>query len=322
MRTLRLLVASALVAFAVVAPSIARADQAEAEARVVARRLGQEAMKLYDAGKYAEALEKLDTADHLVPTPTLGLFAARCLARLGRLVEASERYLEVSRMKLDRFAPAVMRKALVDAVDEREKLLPRIPVLVVRVTGPRGEGVAVLVDDKPLLPALIGEKRPIDPGPHVIVSKRADTSVRREATLREGETTEQILEMPALPLPPLPPLARTPTLRWIGWGAIGVGAAGVSIGLVSGIIAASKAGSLLDACPSHVCPNAQALAQTSGYDTARAVSTAGFVVGAVGLAAGVPILLFTPKTELVPQERPAPVVVSVGPARASASFAF
>ena len=43
--------------------------------------------------------------------------AARSTARkLGRLVEASERYLDVSRMTLERGSQAVMRKALVDAV--------------------------------------------------------------------------------------------------------------------------------------------------------------------------------------------------------------
>ena len=36
--------------------------------------------------------------------------------RRRRLVAASERYLEVSRMQLDRNAPKVMRKAQVDAV--------------------------------------------------------------------------------------------------------------------------------------------------------------------------------------------------------------
>src|SRR3954468_13501151 len=69
-----------------------------AAARSTARKLGQEAVKLFENSEWAAALEKFNTADSLVPTPTLGLYAARCLVKLDRLVEASERYLEVTRM--------------------------------------------------------------------------------------------------------------------------------------------------------------------------------------------------------------------------------
>src|SRR6202012_508338 len=139
----------------------APADTVDAAARSPARKLGGEAGKLFEAGDYAGALDKFNPADSLVPAPTLGLYAARCLVKLGRLVEASERYLEVTRMQLDRTAIPVMRKAQVDAVAERERLQPTIPTLEVRVEGPRGDGVEVAVDGKVLLPGLLGEKRAV-----------------------------------------------------------------------------------------------------------------------------------------------------------------
>jgi hypothetical protein len=141
---MRPLLASALLIAVVLAAPSARAQGANGQSAIVratARKLGGEAVKLYDAGDYAGALEKFNTADSLVPAPTLGLYAARCLVKLGRTVEASERYLEVTRMELDRAALPVMRKAQADAVTEREKLLPSIPTLEVRLTGPLGAGV-------------------------------------------------------------------------------------------------------------------------------------------------------------------------------------
>src|SRR4051812_30455373 len=98
---------AALAAAITVAPG-ARAENVDAAARSTARKLGQEAVKLYEAGDYARALEKFNTADSLVPAPTLGLYAARCLTKLGKVVEASERYLEVTRMQLDRGSAPVM----------------------------------------------------------------------------------------------------------------------------------------------------------------------------------------------------------------------
>src|SRR5690242_19879515 len=140
--------AAALAAWILAAPAAAAPPESAdtAAARSTARKLGQEAVKLFEDGQWAAALEKFNTADSLVPTPTLGLYAARCLVKLDRLVEASERYLDVTRMQLDRNAAAIMRKAQADAVAEREKLLTRIPTLEIRLEGPAGDGVKVTLD--------------------------------------------------------------------------------------------------------------------------------------------------------------------------------
>ena len=282
----------------------ARADSVDAAARSTARVVGQEAAKLYEAGDYAAALEKFNTADALLPSPTLGLYAARCLVKLGRLVEASERYLEVSRMQLERNAPKVMRKAQVEAVGERETLLPTIPTLEIQLEGKVGDGVAVSVDGKPLLPGLLGEKRPVNPGKYKVEAKRADATVAEEITVTPSQTARLVLKLPPLPDAPQP---RMPALRKAGWAAIGVAGGGVIAGGVAGLVALSKGNTLLTKCANHVCTNAADYALTSSYDAARVASTAGFVVGAVALAAGVPMLVLAPKVEYAyPDGRPAP----------------
>ncbi len=296
----RLLAACALLAASLVAAP-ALADAVDFETKSAARKLGTEGQKLFDAGDYAAALEKFNLADSLVPAPTLGLRAARCLAKLGRVVEASERYLDVTRMQLDRFAPPVMRKAQADALAEREKLLPVIPSLTVTLEGPTGAGVAVLVDDKPMPAALIGQKRPADPGAHRVEAKRADTSIFREVVLQPSEAGQVLLKLPPLPPPPAKPGAADKfPFRTIGWIGVGIGAAGLGFGGVSGVLALTNQQSLLKACGTdRRCPPS-AWAQSDTYDLLRSFTTIGIIAGAAGFAIGVPMLLAAPKPPAEP----------------------
>jgi hypothetical protein len=276
----------------------ARADTVDPEARSTARKLGQEGLQLFDAGNFKGALEKLSTANQLVPTPTLGLYAARCLVRLGRLVEASERYLDVSRMQLERGAPPVMRKAIADAVEEREKLLRRIPTLEVTIDGPEGEGITIVVDGRPFLPGLLGEKRPVDPGRHAGMVKRRDAVITQAVDVSEGAAAQLVLRLPPLPPPPPPPPETQSPLRLAGWIGVGVGGAGVIIGAISGGISVSDAQTLSSSknCSNFMCSGAEA-GTISTYHTVTKLTTAGLVVGGVGLAFGIPVLLLTPKRE-------------------------
>jgi hypothetical protein len=280
-------------ASSVLAPAAARADAPDAVTRGTARKLGAEGLTLYDKGRYAEALEKFRLANQLVPAPTLGVRVARCLEKLGRLVEASEVYLDVTRQEVERGAPYVHRRAQADALAEREKLLPRIPSLEVELTGPT-QGAVVRVDEDEMPAAMIGQRRPIDPGAHVVVVARGDRTISRDVTIAEREAARVSIELP--PLPPAPARASRGggTQRVLGWVSIGVGAAGVVAGAATGIAGIAQESSLLERCgDARACPASEADA-VSTYDTTRVVSTVGFVVGAVGLAVGVPLLLTAP----------------------------
>jgi hypothetical protein len=289
-------VVAAFVLFGAVLVPLRAASGEHEFSQAAARRIGQEAEKLYEAGDYAAALEKFNAAYAVLPTATFGLYAARCLVKVDRLVEASERYLEVTRLELARNAPKAMLKAQVDAAAEREKLLPTIPSLEILLEGARGGGVDVTVDAKPLLPGLLGDKRRVNPGRHRIEAKRGDATVRKEITLAAGESARVVLELPALSAPPTP---RVPLMRKVGWGAIGVAGAGVVVGGIAGAVAFAKEQSLLKTCPNYLCQSSADLARAGSYDAARAASTVGFVVGGAALAAGVTLLLVSPKVEYI-----------------------
>ena len=273
----------------------ARAAGEDPQARITARKLGAEAVKLYDTGYYAAALEKFDAASSLVPAPTLHLYSARCLVKLGRVVEASERYLAATRMTLEKSAPAVMLRAQVDAAVEREKLLPTIPQVKIEVSGPTGAGVKVLLDGRELPRAMLGEKVPVDPGKHVLRAERADTTVEREISLAPKESTQILLALPPLPPPPAPPEPITPLPRIAGWVGIGVGAAGLAAFAANGGVALALGDSLTGdpLCADNLCDPSLS-GKVADYGAARVATTVGLVVGLAGLGAGLPLVLLNP----------------------------
>lgn len=288
-------IALALVAaLSLAAPAPARADVADLATRAMARKLGTEAMALYDQGDYAGALEKFTLANKLVPAPTLALRAARCLVRLGRLVEASEKYLEITRAEIDPKALAVQRKAIAEAIAEREKVLPMIPTLVVAVQGPRGDALTVAVDGAPLAIGLLGEKRPIDPGAHRVEVKRGDEPpIVRQVNVEAGEASRIDVALPPLPPPPKapPPVEVDPTTKVIGRVGFAVAGAGVVVGVSHGIAALVQQSSLEGRCgAARVCPH-DAAGSVGFYDATRVATTVGLVTAGIGVALSVPYFL-------------------------------
>jgi hypothetical protein len=297
--------------------SAGSAPDVDPETKSAARTLGAEGQRLFEAGDYAGALVKFDRANTLVPAPTLGLRAARCLAKLGRLVEASERYLAVSRAQIDSRAPAVMLRAQEEARAERDALLPQIPTLTINVDGPTGDELTVLVDGKPIPVALLGEQRPTDPGAHKVEVKRPDTRTSGEVNLKPGDTAHLRLTLPKLPPAPSapPPVLRSagsphppprlaltevpsvPPYRGGGIVAVAFGGVGVALGVTAGALALNEAASLKGRCDGSTSCGPESGVKQSDldlYNGERTGAVVGLAVGVVGLAVGVPLLLFRP----------------------------
>src|SRR5688572_10915705 len=113
--------------------------------RAAARELGYEGVELFQKGDFAAASERLERAYQVLRVPTIGLWSARALAKLGKLVEASERYLEIGRLELGGEV-AVQEQAQRDAARERDDLSKRIPSLIVRLRDADGASAKVTID--------------------------------------------------------------------------------------------------------------------------------------------------------------------------------
>lgn len=257
----------------------------------VVRRLGREGLDLLRQKNFAEAFDRFDRADKLIPTPTLGLRAALCLIELERWVEASERLLEVIRTDLTASSPRVHRKAVEDARKERDKLLPTIPNITIITKGPHGKGIAILLDKNPMPVELLGEQQPIDPGKHEVRVRRGSNTVTEMADLAPGDDVRIVVRLPPLDPDELPPKVDKPNpyQTWVHV-AFGVGGGGLLAGLINGGIALNQRSKLLDVCPNRDCPPDQH-DLAGAFDATRVATTLGFIMAGAGAAAGTTLLL-------------------------------
>ena len=284
-----------------------------------ARQLGFDGIKDYQAGAFADASDKLERAYALVKAPTIGLWSARALAKLGRLVAAEERYLETTRLPLPTTNRDNHQKAQEDAVQEREALLTRIPSLRVDVSGAPAAEVELSMDGVAVDSSLIGAARPVDPGKHHLVAKwkgqeqakdlELAESANQSAALafepeptppRETEPIPAPISFPYRPVPPPPSEDRVErrgsnTLAYV---AFGVGGVGLVAGTITGVMAMGKKNDLEDSkyCRDGKC-GPEAHADVDSLNRLRTFSTIGFVVGAVGVSAGVTLFLTNTKKE-------------------------
>lgn len=298
-------------------PSVARAQAVSDGDKAAARQLAIDGLSALEKKDFAAAADLLARADKLFHAPTVTLGLARAQVGLGKLLAAQELYHRLAHDPL----PPNPSEAFIRATDsgrsELSALTPRIPALVIQVRG--GEAARVLLDGVEISSAVLGIKRPVDPGRHVVrVSGRSGAPAEATVTLVEGKVETVTLELslgssgaPEVPEASAPraaagqaPVAESnggsggSVLKPIGFAAIGVGAAGLVAGAVTAGLTASKRSSLLQQCPSGHCSPSQAPALQSDVDsmhTLSTVSTAGFIAGGVLAAAGVVLVVAAPK---------------------------
>jgi hypothetical protein len=80
---------------------------------------------------------------------------------------------------------------------------------------------------------------------------------------------------------------------WLVSGIVGVsvGALGLATGIVAGVVALDQQAALEASCPTRICDPADQRLVDNG-DTAALISTIGFVVGGVSVAAGISLLVY------------------------------
>jgi hypothetical protein len=312
-------------------------------ALATARAVTVEGLKAYDDGRYAEAERKLGVAYGVVKLPTIGRARARALVELGRWVEAAELYLEVARLPVTSGDPSAQLRAQQEATAERSALVPRIPKLVVSIEGVEARAVTASVDGTSVHSSLLSEGFLVDPGTRRVSVVLGEQQQSREFVAREGQT--ETLRMRFGPAAAAPgaaqptsspdeassasrePLAaahadvseRGTHQRTVAWLGLGLGAAGVATGVVTASMALSKQAELEDeGCREGHCYNDQQR-DVDAYQAFRSVSTAGFVIGGLGLVGGAVLLITSPRKRSVAGPGVVPWV-SVGSAGVAGRF--
>jgi hypothetical protein len=292
-------------------PIAARAQAVDDATRQAARNLGMSGVEAYQAQDYATASAKLEKAYRALKVPSLGLWSARALVKVDKLIEAGERYQEVQRLDSTGGDRAVQEQARADAAKELEQLSPQIPNLVIAVVGADAERTRITIDGVALNTALVGEKRPVNPGQHRIEASSGAEAVSGAIQLSLGQTKTFTIRFGAAPAggdPPPAPAgtetahASTPASvtgsghsgrSTLGFVTIAVGGAGLVLGSVTGALAMVKKSEIDDnpRCKSNQCAPSE-LSLVKSYSSLTTISSIGFIAGAVVLTGGV-VLVWT-----------------------------
>jgi hypothetical protein len=193
------------------------------------------------------------------------------------------------------WAPRVHREARDQAVEALARLLEETPKLTVVLAG-SGDGRAEVRVDGKLLEASIGQATPLDPGLHAIVVKVSGRTVERSVTLERGRSERVSIDLSEQRVAPQSSEAARSSdgaRRTLGFTLVGVGGAGLVVGLVgTGLLVRDR--SELDAlCPDGVCyrDEATAVEVATRYNRERYVSSVGLIAGGVLGAAGAALLI-------------------------------
>ena len=258
--------------------------------RAEARRLGEEALALYEKGEWAAAYDGFARADAIMHAPTLGLLMARCQRKLDKLGRARELYEEVAAADIAEGAPEQFATAKADAQRELAELVARIPSLSLYLRD-APPGARVLLDGTELDASKLGSPMAADPGDHEIrVEAPGRAAVVRHLLLHEG--TNESLELAVGAAEPGSDDVSGGSLAPAAV-AFALGAAGRGMGAITGGLALAKANDIESRCVDGHCP----AADEAAADDARllgTLSTAGFVIGGVGVATGVVLAIVQP----------------------------
>jgi hypothetical protein len=338
-----MLVLAVALTFATSSPAHAEAPDDAAEA--TARALGDDGLHRFQAGKWQQAYDLFQQADHTFHAPTLVLYMAHCQARLGNVNAARRFYSEVVREQLASDAPPQFFAARSVANQELKWLTARVGTLKISVTGAPAGGARVLVD-RVEVPSADRGGFVVEPGDHVVeVSAPGGSTIRRTLTVGAGRTAE--VEVP------LTPSARrqddagsaggraaSPDGRSGSTGgprdhgsspgflvpagiSLGVGAAALVAGTITGVISLRAASDVRSQCLStgH-CP-ASDQAYAASTERMGNVSTGAFIAGGAALVTGIVFsVVHVRDRKAHPPPEAGELHVDVGPGYAAVKGAF
>jgi hypothetical protein len=290
----------ALLAAILLAPAAARAQTPNASERETARSLMNEGRDKRDHNDLRSALASFKAADAIMHVPTTGFEVARTQVALGLLVEARDTLHQVLRWSPRPGDPKPFADARASAQTLDDDLAGRIPSLHVSLSN-RPEDPHLTVDGVEIPAEAASAPIRLDPGHHVITAGAKGTA-RAEVDLAERDTKTVSLALPAEPAESkAAPAANADsesathesshTAGTIALASFGVGAVGLAVGAVTGIMSIQKTNQLKSACAGNTCPSSSAGDLDAAHSTAT-ISTAAFIVAGAGVAVGVGALLF------------------------------
>lgn len=284
---------------------------------VAAEALFKQGRTASETGDYKTACAKFYESNRLDPAIGTVFNIADCEEKQGHIATAYTKFQEV----LQQLTPPDDRIPI--AQKRLAALAQRVPKLTIRLAAGAPAGTRVSRDQVQLGKASLGTALPVDPGRHVISVSAPGTQPRTvQVDLAEGQQ-RSIEVAPGAPLASgsthdqgsTAPAAHSDH-RTLGYVVGGVGVAGLAVGAVTGVMVLGKKSVVDNNCDSQKRCNQTGVDAANAGHTLGIVSTTGFIVGGVGIAAGAWLLLSSrkserPSTALIPSAGPTGAALTV-----------
>jgi len=235
----------ALLALSVV-PTRTFASEPTAADKASAKDYVHEGKELRGKGDHAGALKKFSAAYAIVPTPITGLAVAQEQVALEMLVEARDTLGEIQRMPTKATESPEAKTARDDAATLLAEIMPKIPIVEIKVSGaPAGSTVTLTVDGRTVPAIAASEGLRINPGHHTVVASvagRADATKAVDLKTSERGKVELVFAAsdagPAKTDPSAEPTTTTEPTKSsppdVDSGSSGSGSSRKTIGLILG----------------------------------------------------------------------------------------
>ncbi len=257
----------------------------------------------FKSGHYAEALENYSRAFAIMRLPALAVHMARANVKLGRYRAAIELYEQALTLKDGVGDPEIQARARSEAQLEQANLRPRIPKLLIRISGAMDSVVSVSVDGIQLQKGAYASGLLLDPGTHQIIASHARERLEQWVALTDGQARELSFTfveralgtyLPRYVVPDGKGATTSPSAwRNAAWLSFGVGGTGLLVWGTAGLVALHKSNEL----KSLNCGGRQAPCpsdETANYSHWKTLATVSFYTGAAALLVGTVLYLAEP----------------------------
>jgi len=271
--------------------------EATAEDKAAADALYEEAGRLMQGKRWAEACRKLETSQRLDPGIGTSLRLGYCYAHEGpgRTASSWSAFNDAAAM-----ATRANDKRADEAIKQAKLIEPTLSRLLIAAVSPV-PGLEVRRDGKPVDVGLLGTPVPVDPGEHLIEASAPGRQSWKGSTRVDAVPGTTTIAIPELLVSIEPAKESRAPSYWSGprIGGVVLGSAGivgVIVGGALGGVAMSKNSSSKQSCSPadpNFC-NATGVSLRSEATTAGNGSTAAVVIGGVFLAGGIVLFAVAP----------------------------
>lgn len=324
---------------------------ASAQNVAAADTLFQKGKEEMEKNNYKVACPSFRESYKLDPAPGALHALAVCHMEAGEVASAVVRFDEYLRMveTLPSKQKAKHTLRAMEAKKQRAALVPQVPELTLVLPEAASSGTRVFLNSVELSSVSLGLGLPIDPGEHVVGTQvPGELEKKHPFTIKKGEKLRLELKVSVPPPPsaasevgqgveksrPDPNAQEKPSIGPVAEGgagqgdtgmsgyrigafaAGGIGAAALLGGIVTGVMVLGKKAIIEENCNDMKCAPGGLEKAREAAESAQvlgAVSTAGFVVGIVGLAGGAVLFLSEPSERpLVSRGQPRAGSIGIG----------